>query len=189
MSAGKTHTHIFVSHSYARSTSLAAEKGKSDSGADLSVEDTESGIIYHFQAKYLKADLGDARYKTMNSADLAEALKQLESSRAAHEAGEASSRMVMVPATARAHSIAPPAGERAIGLLRFLYTAKTFDAIFAQTIADFRLEIAQAEAAGEIRKGKWRRVQLVLALADTAFCHGLNWLLERVEKVRKLTGS
>jgi len=185
MSAGKTHTHIFVSHTYARSASLAAAKGKSDSAPDLTVEDTKSGIVYRFQGKYLKADLGDARYQTMNPADLADALKRLESSRAAHEAAEASSRMLKVLEL----ESASPAGERAIGLLRFLYTAKTFDAIFAQTIADFRLEIAQAEAAGEIRKGKWRRVQLVLALADTAFCHGLNWLLERVEKVRKLTGS
>lgn len=185
MSPGKNKN--FVSHSYARSKPLPPDGTAADSAPPH---------VYHLQAKvpFPPNDLGKEGFIVDHFK-----VKYMAESTPAGEEGadhlEAYARIAVhvglgeTPSPDTAESQKAPAGERAVGILRFLYTAKTFETIFAQTIADYRVEIAEAEAAGELGKGKWRRVQFVMALADAAFCHGINWLLERVEKVRKLKGD
>lgn len=62
--------------------------------------------------------------------------------------------------------VSPPANGL-VSLLKFIYTKKSFEHIFAQTIADMREEYYEALEANNKSLARWRHVQLHLSLSST----------------------
>ncbi|RWL81897.1 MAG: hypothetical protein EOR67_28610 [Mesorhizobium sp.] len=62
------------------------------------------------------------------------------------------------------HVIAHAPGGRVIPVLRFLFTKRAFDHIFAQVVVDGREEYWEALSQGNKWLARWRRVQLYLSL-------------------------
>lgn len=69
-------------------------------------------------------------------------------------------------------TVGRPPAHQLVSLLKFIFTKKCFEHIFAQTIVDMREEYDDAIEANNIPLARWRHIQLYLSLTSTV----LTWI-------------